>query len=194
MARIVTTKNKTKKEVITAKASLLFRKKGFAGTSMRELADLIGVEASSLYNHIGSKNELLQNICFSVANDFTAHLQEVLLLSKPLQFRLEQIIRFHIRIMLERYDEVYVANHEWKQLQEPYLSNFLHQRKSYESQLVALVEQGVKEKVFSSIKPQIAVLTLLSALRGLEYWHSKNIDIKTLEQNMVQQLLHGILK
>ena len=124
----------------------------------------------------------------------TAHLQEVLLLSKPLQFRLEQIIRFHIRIMLERYDEVYVANHEWKQLQEPYLSNFLHQRKSYESQLVALVEQGVKEKVFSSIKPQIAVLTLLSALRGLEYWHSKNIDIKTLEQNMVQQLLHGILK
>ena len=194
MARIITTKNKTKKEVITAKASLLFRKKGFAGTSMRELADLIGVEASSLYNHIGSKNELLQNICFSVANDFTAHLQEVLLLSKPLQYRLEQIIRFHIRIMLERYDEVYVANHEWKQLQEPYLSNFLHQRKSYESQLVALLEQGVKEKVFSSIKPQIAVLTLLSALRGLEYWHSKNIDIKTLEQNMVQQLLHGILK
>jgi AcrR family transcriptional regulator len=194
MARIVTTKNKTKKEVITAKASLLFRKKGFAATSMRELADLIGVEASSLYNHIGSKNELLQNICFSVANDFTAHLQEVLLLSKPLQFRLEQIIRFHIRIMLERYDEVYVANHEWKQLQEPYLSNFLHQRKSYESQLVALVEQGVKEKVFSAIKPQVAVLTLLSALRGLEYWHSKNTDVKTLEQHMVQQLLHGILK
>ncbi len=194
MARIVTTKNKTKKEVITAKASLLFRKKGFAGTSMRELADLIGVEASSLYNHIGSKNELLQNICFSVANDFTAHLQEVLLLSKPLQHRLELIIRFHIRIMLERYDEVYVANHEWKQLQEPYLSNFLHQRKTYESQLVSLVEQGVKEKVFSSIKPQVAVLTILSALRGLEYWHSKNIDVKTLEQNMVQQLLHGILK
>lgn len=194
MARIITTKNKTKKEVITAKASLLFRKKGFTGTSMRELADLIGVEASSLYNHIGSKNELLQNICFSVANDFTAHLQEVLLLSKPLHHRLELIIRFHIRIMLERYDEVYVANHEWKQLQEPYLSNFLHQRKTYESQLVSLVEQGVKEKVFSSIKPQVAVLTILSALRGLEYWHSKNIDVKTLEQNMVQQLLHGILK
>ena len=194
MARIITSKNKTKKEVITSKAALLFRKKGFAGTSMRELAELIGVEASSLYNHIGSKHELLQTICFSVANDFTAHLQEVLSQSKSLQNKLEQIIRFHIRIMLDRYDEVFVANHEWKQLQDPYLSNFLHQRKSYETQLVLLVEQGVKEKVFSTLKPQVAVLTLLSALRGIEYWHSKSIDVKTLEQNMVQQLLHGILK
>jgi hypothetical protein len=107
---------------------------------------------------------------------------------------LEQIIRFHIRIMLERYDEVFVANHEWKQLQEPYLSNFLHQRKTYEAQLVSLFEQGVKEKIFAGIHPQVAVLTLLSALRGLEYWHSKNIEVKTLEQHMVQQLLHGLIK
>ena len=194
MARIITTKNKTRKDIITAKAALLFRKKGFAGCSMRELAEQMGVEASSLYNHIGSKNELLQTICFSVANDFTEHLQQIIQQKKPVSVRLEQIIRFHIRIMLDRFDEVYVANHEWKQLQEPFLRNFLHQRKSYEAQLIDLICLGVKEKSCLAIQPEVAVLTLLSAVRGLEYWHHKTTNTKTLENDMVQQLLHGIIK
>lgn len=194
MARIITTKNKSRKEIITTKAALLFRKKGFAVTSMRELAEQMGVEASSLYNHIGSKNELLQTICFSVANDFTEHLQQIIQQKKSVPVRLEQIIRFHIRMMLERFDEVYVANHEWKQLQEPFLSNFLHQRKSYESHLIELIRQGVKDKTCIGIQPEVAVLTLLSSVRGLEFWHHKTTNTKTLENDMVQQLLHGIIK
>jgi TetR/AcrR family transcriptional regulator, cholesterol catabolism regulator len=77
MAKIKAVKNGSKKDVITKKGAALFRKKGFAASSMRELADNIGVEASSLYNHIGSKSEILQNICFKVANDFNMHLGEV---------------------------------------------------------------------------------------------------------------------
>ena len=43
--------NGTKKDAIARKAAALFRRKGFVGSSMREIADSIGVEASSLYNH-----------------------------------------------------------------------------------------------------------------------------------------------
>ena len=60
MAKIKASRNGTKKDAIIKKAAGLFRKKGFASSSMRELADSIGVEASSLYNHIGSKSELLR--------------------------------------------------------------------------------------------------------------------------------------
>ena len=75
MAKIKSTANGTKKDAIIKKAAALFRNKGFKATSMRELAEKIGVEAPSLYNHIGSKSELLQAICFKVAEDFTLHLQ-----------------------------------------------------------------------------------------------------------------------
>ena len=57
--------------MIIQKAALLFKSKGYTATSMRELADTVGVEAPSLYNHIGSKSELLQAICFKVGNEFT---------------------------------------------------------------------------------------------------------------------------
>lgn len=196
VSKISSTKNISKKDIIVKKAAVLFRKKGFSAASMRELAETIGVEASSLYNHIGSKGELLQSICFKVANDFMMQLNEVENRPVSIALKIENIIRFHVNMMLDHFDEVYVANHEWKQLKEPLLSNFLHQRKGYESRLIQLIEQGIQKKEIKTIQPSIAVLTILSAVRGLEYWHrhKKSINREEIESNMIHQLLFGLIK
>lgn len=196
MAKIKAAKNGTKKDVITKKGAVLFRKKGFAASSMRELADNIGVEASSLYNHIGSKSEILQSICFKVANDFNMHLNEVEKTEVNAVSKLENLIRFHIHMMLDDYDEVYVANHEWKQLEEPYLSNFLNQRKIYEGRLVEIINDGIKSGELKDINPHVAILIILSAVRGLEFWqrHKKNVSTTDLENDIVNHLLKGLTK
>lgn len=196
MAKIKPGKNASKKDVITQKASALFKKKGYSSTSMRELAEAVGVEAPSLYNHIGSKSEILQAICFKVANAFTLFLDTAEKTAVNAVKMLENIIRFHIRMMLNNFDEVYVANHEWKHLKEPYLSNFLIQRRGYEKRLIALMETGIHAKEFKNNNPYVAVLTILSALRGLEFWqqHKKNISSQVLEDDMVNHLLNGIIK
>lgn len=196
MAKIKSGKNASKKDVIIKKAALLFRTKGFNAASMRELAEAVGVEAPSLYNHIGSKSELLQAICFKVANEFTTQLDETENINTGITNKIELIIRFHINMMLEEFDEVFVANHEWKHLQEPFLSNFLNQRRGYEKKLVTLIEEGIKKKELKNINPYVAVLTLLSAVRGLEFWqrHKKNISTQVLEDDMVAHLLTGIIK
>lgn len=163
---------------------------------MRDIAESVGVEAASLYNHIGSKSELLQTICFKVANEFTSQLAETENKNSGAIIKVELLIRFHITMMLDEFDEVFVANHEWKHLQEPFLSNFLNQRHSYENRLVALIKEGFKKKEFKNINPYVAVLTLLSAVRGLEFWqrHKKNISTKVLQDDMVTQLLNGMIK
>lgn len=196
MAKIKPGKNASKKDVITQKAAALFKSKGFSSASMRELAESVGVEAPSLYNHIGSKIELLQAICFKVANEFTRYLDDTENNAGNYAARLQQVIRFHIRMMLEHFDEVYVANHEWKHLKEPYLSNFLMQRRGYEKRLISLMEGGIAAKEFKLVNPYVAVLTILSAVRGLEFWqqHKKNISSQVLEDDMVNHLLKGITK
>ena len=196
MAKIKAYANGTKQDAITNKAAALFRKKGFKATSMRELAENIGVEAPSLYNHIGSKSELLQNICFKIANDFTAQLQLVEGSKQKTIQKIEDLIRFHIHMMVDSFDEVFVANHEWKHLEEPYLSNFLNQRKLYESRMVQLVKDGIKKKELKNIHPHVAVLTILSAVRGLEFWqrHKKELAAEELENNIVNHLLNGLIK
>lgn len=196
MARIRVVDSAARKELITGKAAALFRKKGFTAASMRDLAESVGVEAPSLYNHIGSKSELLQGICFKVANVFTAQLDETENTALSSADKMELVIRFHIHMMLEHFDEVFVANHEWKFLAEPYLSNFLIQRRSYEKRLTALVEEGIKQKQLKPVNPYVAVLTILSAVRGLEFWHrhNRNVSAAVLEKDMVDHLLKGLIK
>lgn len=196
MAKIKPGKNSSKRELITQNAADLFKRKGFSSASMRELAELVGVEAPSLYNHIGSKSELLQEICFKVANIFTYYLDSIENTVINSSAKLEGVIRFHISMMLNNFDEVYVANHEWKHLQEPYLSNFLIQRRAYEKRLIGLIDNGIQANELKATNPYVAVLTILSAVRGLEFWqqHKKNISSEVLENDMVSLLLKGIIK
>lgn len=196
MAKIKAGKNASKKELIVNKATALFRANGFSAASMRDIADAVGVEAPSLYNHISGKSELLQIICFKVGNEFVAQLDDAENKNGSIINKLELIIRFHITQMLNNFDEVYVANHDWKHLSDEHLSNFLSLRRNYEKRLVIIIEEGIQKKELKPINPYVAVLTLLSAVRGLEFWqrHKKNISVQVLEDDMVNHLLKGLVK
>jgi TetR/AcrR family transcriptional regulator, cholesterol catabolism regulator len=196
MAKIRSKKNSSKKDVIVEKAARLFLEKGFGAASMRDLAEHVGVEAASLYNHIQSKSEILQAICFKVANDFLSHLDAVQSSSESALKKLERIIRFHIRMMMDHYEFVYISDHEWRHLPEPYLSNFLNQRRNYRRSLSDLVARGTERGEMKSIEPYVAVLTMLSAISGIESWHRsrKTVSPDTLENNMVKYLIDGLKK
>jgi AcrR family transcriptional regulator len=196
MAKIRSKKNSTKKEIIIEKAARLFREKGFVAASMRDLAETVGVEAASLYNHIQSKSEILQTICFKVANEFISHLEAVERSTEPSLKKMEIIIRFHIRMMLDQYEYVYISDHEWRHLPEPYLSNFLNQRRSYRKRLSDIIEEGINKDELKNIDPYVAVLTILSAISGIESWQRsrKSRSAETLETNMVKYLIEGLKK
>ncbi|GGB12189.1 TetR/AcrR family transcriptional regulator [Puia dinghuensis] len=196
MAKIQSRRNSTKKEVIIEKASRLFREKGFGAASMRDLAEHVGVEAASLYNHIQSKSEILQTICFKVANEFISNLEVVEASLQPTLKKMETIIRLHIRMMLDQYEYVYIADHEWRHLPEPYLSNFLNQRRNYRKRLSDIIETGIAKGEMKAIDPYTAVLVILSAISGIDSWQRsrKSTNAETLESNMVKYLIEGLKK
>ena len=196
MAKIQGKKNSTKKEVIIEKASKLFREKGFGAASMRDLAEHVGVEAASLYNHIQSKSEILQTICFKVANEFMTNLEQVEASTLPTIRKMESIIRLHIRMMLDQYEYVYISDHEWRHLPEPYLSNFLNQRRNYRKRLGDIIEEGITRGEVKAIDPYTAVLVILSAVSGIDSWHRsrKTTSAEALESNMVKYLIEGLKK
>lgn len=194
MAKIIPGKNGSKKEVITQKAATLFRKKGFTATSMRDIAGAIGVEAPSLYNHIESKNAILKDICFGIARLFTGNLRDVELGPELYLVKIESIIRFHISMMILEYESIYISDHEWKHLPEPFLSDFKAQRRNYRTRLAAIVQKGIENKEIGTLDPDIAVFTILSAIGGIESWQrtGRKTDAKLLEENMVAILIGGL--
>jgi TetR/AcrR family transcriptional regulator, cholesterol catabolism regulator len=196
MARIQTEKDVSRKEVILKAAAKLFREKGYKAASMRDLAVKVGVEAASLYNHIRSKAELLHDICFDVANIFFEHIAAVEASNATSLQKLETLLRFHIRQMLDNYEEVSVSDREWRYLAEPYLSNYQNQRRSYRRRLAAIVQQGIEQGEINKIDASTAVLIIMHAVGGIESWHrsTHKVSGEELEENMLTILIEGLKK
>lgn len=174
----------------------MFREKGFPATSMRDLADVVGLEAASLYNHIKSKSEILQEIIFRIANDCNVHLESLEDNGMSNTKKIESLIRFHVQMMLNRFDDYCVMINEWIHLTEPYLTNFTTQRRNYVQKMESIIQEGVTNKEMKPVSPYVAMLTILSSVRGLEFWHrsNKKISPQVMEDNMVNYLINGLKK
>jgi len=196
MGKLKVSKNESRKDLIVKAGASLFREKGFGAASMRDLAEKIGIEAASLYNHIKSKNEILESICFGAANHFNTHMEELELGDlKPIQ-KIETLLRFHIRQMIENFEEVLVSDREWKHLDEPYLSNFHNQRRNYRKRFASIIEDGIKKGEIKAIDAPTAILIMLHSVNGIESWHraTSKISAEELENNMVLIMIDGLRK
>lgn len=189
-------KKASKKELILRKAAAMFREKGFAATSMRDLAESVGIEAASLYNHIRSKNEILEAICFDVANRFNTNIDIVEASNQNSINKVETLLRFHIQQMIDNYEEVYVADREWKHLEDPYLSNFQNQRRTYRKKFAGIIEEGIRKNELRKIDAPTSVMMMLHAVSGIESWHrsTAKINAKELEDNMITIMIDGLRK
>lgn len=196
MARIRATNELSRKELIMRSAASLFRQKGFKAASMRGLAEDVGVEASSLYNHIHSKSTILKEICFQVAGVFFTEMQKTESSELTALQKTESLIRFHIRQMIENFETVYVSDREWRHLQEPFLSQFRDQRSAYRKRFAQIIRDGINEGQITRIDAATAVLIMLHAIGGIEAWHRSmnKISADELEENMVSILINGLQK
>jgi hypothetical protein len=125
---------------------------------------------------------------------YTDYLREVELSSKSNLSKIESIIRFHISMMIDEFESVYISDHEWRHLPEPFLNDFKNQRRNYRSRLDAILQKGIDKKEIRPVNSYVAVLTILSAINGIEGWQKsgKKIDAKLLEENMIKILIEGL--
>lgn len=163
MERITLAKPMTRKDQIRQKAQALFRERGYSATSMRDLAETLGIEAASLYNHISSKEELLQQICFSMADQFFAAVEPVVASKLSPKEKLRAAIEAHLGVIVSNADASGVFLHEWRHMGDPYLGDFKLMRRRYEKMFRAMIEEGMAQNEFRIIDPVLTTPTLLSA-------------------------------
>ena len=196
MARIKTDKDTTKRDVILNAAAALFRERGYKAASMRDLAEKVGIEAASLYNHIRSKVDLLHDICFNWANQCWEQINQVEASPISSLQKVEDVLRFLIKQMIDNYNVSYVADHEWNHLSEPYLSNYQEQRHNYRKRLNHIITKGINEGEIKPVNVPSTIWLLLHAVNGIESWHRSRtrIDAKDLEENIITILIGGLKK
>ena len=185
-----------KKQLIREAAARLFREKGYAATSMRDLARAVNLEASSLYNHIGSKAGLLRDICFENAQRYLDEVDRVEKVESNAGEKVKALIHFHVRMATEDITSIMAFNDEWRHLDEPHLSEFRQLRKNYEGRFRHILEEGMNAGEFKTAHPTIVLYTIFSAIRWLHDWYKPGhaLTPEQLERDIIQILLEGLVQ
>lgn len=190
------TVKKSRKEQIEEKATALFQERGYAATSMRDLAQVLGIEAASLYSHIRSKEEILQKICFRMADEFFNAWNEVELENRSQADKMERAMIAHVQVITKDTAASAVFFNEWRHLSEPSLSDFLAMRNDYEGRFINIIKDGITSGEFAEVDEKFTMLTILSSLNWTHNWFkpSGNLSPEEVGQRLAALLLNGLKK
>jgi len=189
-------KRSKRKQEIYRVSTRLFRKKGYSASSMRDIAEHVGLEPSSLYSHIKSKEEILIDICFDCASLFEEGMIGILkTYGRPAE-RLDALVDLHLDIAYNKPSSVTVFNDEWRHLPEPKLSEFLAVRKTYEDQFRQIIKDGIVSGDFEQISSSTAINVVINSLKWLHFYTGKRdqaaYDLKRQEVKKFVQKGLGI--
>ena len=183
----------TRLEEIIEAATDLFKLNGYVGTSMRDLAEAVGMEAASLYSHVDSKDELLQSICFKMAEKFMQSIEQVM--NEPNCTNtelLEMIITDHVRIITEDINATAVFWNEWKYLSDPAQTELSQMQIDYEHKLKSILDAGVETGEFCINDTTFTTMAMLSSLNGLQKWRTYSMEPENLGKAFSELFIKGI--
>ena len=182
----------SRRSELTRQAARLFAEKGYHGTSTRDLAEALGVQKGSLYAHIDSKQELLQDLAFEGARAFHAALDTIPDDLPPAE-KIRQALRAHLRVVAEQLDVATVFVREWRYLEEPARTEFVDARRRYEGRIADLVREGRDRGALrSDLDDAGAVLLFLSAANWAYTWLQPGRDTDELADRFFSILVDGI--
>lgn len=185
-----------KKILIFQKAAQLFQEKGYLASSMREIATRVGIEASSLYSHISSKEEILHKICFETAHVYAETWQKIRLTNNSSIQQIEKLIEFHVDMAWDNPVSVTVFNDEWRNLKSEDQTKFLKLRKDYEYSILSAIQKGISNKEIVNLDPHILSHSIINGLRWTHFVDHKGYhkSKKQVQQDLKALFLHGICK
>ena len=152
-------------------ACQLFADRGYRGTSMKDIAEALGVRAPSLYNHVTSKQEILFAIMDKAMDRALAALEEALAgVEDDVPEQLRRATELLVLDFLRFPAEVTVCNTEVRSLEAANRLAIVAKRDQYAARVRRIIEEGCRSGRFSTRTPQIAAFAVLEMGNGAKSW------------------------
>jgi TetR/AcrR family transcriptional regulator, cholesterol catabolism regulator len=158
-------------------AADLFRRKGYAQATTRELADALGIRKASLYYHISNKEDLL----FEISMHSLGHITEEVgraAAAAPEEERLRVLIQAHVVTSLSERDMHTVMLTELRALSPEHLTEVVAARDEYESLLRDVIAADQEAgRLRTDIDAKLLTLSLLNVLNWTIFWFDPDDDL-----------------
>lgn len=161
---------KTARSIREAGLKLIYEH-GFEAMSLRQLADEVGLQSGSLYNHIASKQGLLFEIVREHMEDLSTRLDEALAGPADPAARLEAFCRLHLTYHMTRRAQVVIANMELRSLDPENRAAIVAMRDAYEARLTEILRDGAAAGAFRVEDARVATFAIIAMLTGICMWY-----------------------
>lgn len=159
---------------IVAGAGKRFATHGYHGTSMRDLGDDLGILGSSIYSHVGGKQELLVAVVERGAGFFGEAARAALATSASPEDMIHDLIAGHIGVLLDHRAEARTYLTEVDFLDPVEQQRVKDIRDTYEEAFRSTISAGVDAGVFrKECDPALATIYILSILNALDRWYDE---------------------
>ncbi|MFZ5511120.1 MAG: TetR/AcrR family transcriptional regulator [Pseudomonadota bacterium] len=159
------------RERILNAAAKLFRDQGYQRTTVREIADRVGILSGSLFHHFRTKEDMLLEIMREAALSICIRAEEVASRATTPLTALRDLIRLELDCVVgeDRKDYHAVLFLEWREVPEPAKPEFTMLRRRY-----ARIWHGVldlcMDKGWLRCEPGAALRILHGAMNGAMIW------------------------
>lgn len=185
-----------RKREIIAEAQRVLKDKGFAATSVRDIAKALEMEPASLYSHFSSKEDILKITCFDMAQKFELAVKEVNDIYFNAEEKLRMAIKLHVQILTDNLDSAIIFIRDWRNLTGESLEQFIAKRNVYEDGMREIVQTGIDEGIFNETDKKFAALTILSSVNWIVEWYQPNgkLTPEEIAEKLSGFILSGLKK
>ncbi|MFV8826295.1 TetR/AcrR family transcriptional regulator [Alkalihalobacterium sp. APHAB7] len=191
---------KKRREQMIKGAVNLFKEKGFHRTTTREIAKESGFSIGTLYEYIGSKEDVLYLVCDAIYEEVRDRLKQYLDNDSSGIDRLKQAIASYFKVVDEMKDEVLVMYQEAKSLPKEALPYVLQKENEMTEMIETIVRDCVQDGLLDLEEEAEIKLVAHNILVQGHMWTFRRWVLKkqfTLEQYtelQIEQILKGIIK
>jgi TetR/AcrR family transcriptional regulator, cholesterol catabolism regulator len=162
---------RTRRRQIEDVASTLFSHRGYAATSMRDIARALDLQGGSLYAHIPSKEAVLAAIVEEAAERFHAAVRPLAEGPGTAATRLRAMVGAHVRVVTSGRDRAKVFLFEWTFLSPERREEIARSRAAYQAYFERVIAEGVAAGELEAADPRMAAIFVLSAMNGMAHWY-----------------------
>jgi AcrR family transcriptional regulator len=157
---------------VEAAALRLFATRGFEGTGIRLIAKEAKISLASLYNYMGTKEDLLDRLMQKSMRNLLEPAEEIAAENSDPQHRIVQLVNLHVRRHAEDSLLMMVGDTEIRSLTTEPRREVVALRDAYEHIWEDTVSAGLDAGLFSVPDVKLATLALLQMCTGISQWYS----------------------
>jgi TetR/AcrR family transcriptional regulator, cholesterol catabolism regulator len=153
-------------------AAELFSKRGYAATTIQDIADAVGILPGSLYHYIHSKEDLLYSIVEEVHRQTGATIEAVQRTEGDAVAKLATFIRWHLAPTDQNIAKARVFYSDFGQLSPERAEEVQRRRDEYDHTLRAIIVEGQEQGLFAEhLNPLIAGMAVFGILNFVTTWY-----------------------